>query len=137
MNKQVKHVLLRYGITLALGAALTWLILDLQGYAYLTSDMARYRLLSNAFTIPGTIMLMVGLLVLISSTGVYDGLGYTLRWLRMTLLPFDTAKHERYYDYVQRKRSLPRLHGGFLIVCGIIFLAIAVVFLILFYQVYR
>lgn len=63
------------------------------------------RLLSNAFTIPGSILLMLGLLVLISSTGAYDGLTYVLRWLRMTLLPFGASKHERYYDDVQRRRT--------------------------------
>lgn len=135
MSDRVKRALLCYGVAAAVGAGMVWLILDLQGYAYLTSDMARYRLLSNAFTIPGSVLMMLGLLIALSSTGIYDGLGYTLRWLRMTLLPFDSTKHERYYDYVQRKRSAPKLHGGFLILTGALFLAVAVVFLVLFYQV--
>lgn len=135
MKGRSRHTLIRYGLTVLAGASVVWLVLDLHGYTLLTSDLERYRLLSNAFTIPGSILVMLGLLILISSTGVYNGLGYAMRWLRMTLLPLDTVKHEKYYDYVQRKRSIPKLHGGFLMVVGGAFLAIAVAFLILFYQV--
>ena len=134
MSKSRRRTLIKYGVTVLLGAGLVWLTLELQGYAYLKSDMERYRLLSNAFTIPGSILLMLGLLVLISSTGAYDGLTYALRWLRMTLLPFGASKHERYYDYVQRRRTRPKVHGGFLMVVGGAFLAVAVVFIFLFYR---
>ena len=135
MKNSVRSVLLRYGITAACGAAIVLLVLDLHGYSSLTTDLERYRLLSNAFTIPGTVILMIGLLVLISGTGIFDGLSYVLNWLRLTLLPF--GKQERYYDHVQRRHARKTPNGLFLIIVGAAYLAVAIVFLVLFYTIYK
>ena len=135
MKQSLRDALTRYGITVACGAGLVWLILDLHGYAALTAMVDRYRLLSNAFTIPGAILLMMGLLVLISGSGAYDGLSYVLNWLKLTLLPF--GKQERYYDHVQRRHARKKPNGGFLIITGAAFLAVAILFLVLFYSLYK
>lgn len=136
MKSFLKKSFPRYVITILIGAGLVWLTLDLHGYSSLTSQVDRYRLLCDAFTIPGMILLMLGLLVLVSGSSGLDGITYVLHWLRLTLIPFG-GKQPRYADHVQRRRERKKVHGGFLIISGCLFLAAAIVFLILFYSLYR
>lgn len=134
MKRTVKNALLRYALTLSAGAAMVWLVLDLHGFAEKTTAADRYLVLSNAFTIPGTVLLMSGILTLISGTGALDGLTYALNWLKLTLLPF--GKQPRYMDHVERRKNRPKFRGGFLLICGALFLAVAVFFLVRFYEYY-
>ena len=137
MSTKVKSILLRYGIAVAAGALLTLLLLDLHGYVLATEAVDRYRIMSDAFTIPGMLLVMLGCMVWIGGTGALDGIGYTLRHLASRLLPFIGGKDERYYDYVARKKTVRKKGGGaFLVLTGLAFLAVSVVFMVLFYQLY-
>lgn len=134
MSDRVKSLLPRYGIAFAIGGLLTWLTLYLHDYSTLTEAVDRYRLLCDAFTIPGVILMMVGALVWISGEGMFDSLSYLGRsifWI------FNQAKPVRYYDYIQEKRANRKKGGwGFLVITGAVFTAVALVFMALFYQVY-
>lgn len=136
MSKIWKTRLLKYGITFAIGGLLVWAMLSTRGYAWSAGDAERYRLLCDAFTVPGLLFAMAGLLTAIGNTGSFTGLSYVLRYLGLSLVPGGRKKQESYYDYAQRKKG-KEIHGyGFLMISGCVFLAVAIVFLILFYQVY-
>jgi hypothetical protein len=96
-----------------------------------------YLILCDAFTIPGLLMLMFGLLMTISNQGALDGLGYVaINGLKM-LIPGAATRMERYKEYVERRRA-NRVKGyGFLYVVAAVLLAIAGIFLILFYSLYQ
>ena len=138
MKKRVLSIVLKYGITLLFGAALAWSVLGLHGYGEAATDAERYRALSDAFTIPGMLLLMLGLLVALSHAGSFIGLGYVMTHMLGGLIPgMRTHKEERFYDYYQRKKKKEKAGGyGFLIISGLILLGVAVVFLVLFYQVF-
>ena len=136
MNRRMS-ILLRYGITMVIGALLVWLVLDRYHFADMTSNVDRFRLLADAFTIPGVVFTMIGLLVQIARFGAFEGLGYMGSWLRKRLIPLGSTKQEPYLDYVLRKRQEKKASGFFLILCGLVFLAVAVVFMVLFYQIYK
>ena len=72
---------------------MTYATLTLHGYSELATAAEKYRLLSDAFTIPGSILLMVGLLVAISNAGNFIGLGYAVQHLKDMLVPFSRKKH--------------------------------------------
>ncbi len=136
MSKKVKARLLKYGITIGIGL--------LMAYAYVaTRDLGslelvdKYRVLCDAFTIPGVIMVMAGAIVWVANEGALDGLGYILTNGLAMLIPGKSGGTERYADYVERKRK-NRVKGyGFLFICGAIFLVVTFVFMALFYSIYN
>lgn len=125
--------LLKYGITTLVGGLLTWLTLDLHGFSSTMPKLQQYRLLCDAFTIPGVILVMVGFLVMIANAGNFLGLGYAVKHAVKMLIPFGNKKDERYYDYYQRKQQGKVTGYGFIFVTGVLFMAVAMVFFTLFY----
>lgn len=125
--------LLKYGITALVGGLLTWLTLDLHGFSSTMPKLQQYRLLCDAFTIPGVILVMVGFLVMIANAGNFLGLGYAVKHAVKMLIPFGNKKDERYYDYYQRKQQGKITGYGFIFITGLVFMAVAMVFFTLFY----
>ena len=125
--------LLKHGITTLVGGLLTWLTLDLHGYSSTMPKLQQYRLLCDAFTIPGVILVMVGFLVMIANAGNFLGLGYAVKHAVKMLIPFGNKKDERYYDYYQRKQQGKITGYGFIFITGLVFMAVAMVFFTLFY----
>lgn len=132
----MKGKLLKHGITvavcLALGAAYC-LTRDFESLAL----VAKYRLLCDAFTIPGVLCLCIGALIWVSNDGFFYGLGYCLQIAWKALIPGGRRKTEKYYDYVARKKEKKITGYGFLFFWGGVCMAIAIVFMILFYGLYR
>lgn len=135
-NKFIK-IFIKYAACVIPAALVSLLVLDTHEYALAASDVERYRILTDAFTIPGVILIMVAALVFISNLGGFDGLGYSLKVAIKRLLPFfGAAPDEKYIDYVERKRA-SRIKGyHFILFSGIAFLAAALFFMYKFYQLY-
>lgn len=137
MNKSVKSALRKYILAFFFGGLLAWFYISARDFSS-AELIEKYRMLCDAFTIPGLLMLMMGLLLAISNEGAFDGITYALTFAVRALIPFGRNRNdnEKYYDYVERKRA-KRVHGyGFLFIVGGIFMAVAAVFLILFYRLY-
>ena len=83
-------------------------------------------------------MIMVGLLILIANMGALDGITYSVRGIGRQFVPFLRLKNETFYDYVQRKKEKRKQREyKFVFIVGAAFLALAVVFLVLFEVNYR
>ncbi len=105
------------------------------------SLMEKYRILCDAFTIPGVILILVGALVVLSDSGAFHGIGYVLAYAKNTLLHFVVpgalGNTETYFDYVERKKAEGRMRSyGFLFGTGVISMLISFIFMFLFYQLY-
>ena len=104
--------------------------------ATLTAAQNFWRVWSNTFTIPGVILVCVGLLSLISREGTFDTLAYASRaFIRM----FQSGrKHQRFGDYVMERREKRKekksMVAPFMVVGGL-FVAAAVFCLVMYYQV--
>ncbi|MBR5311073.1 MAG: DUF3899 domain-containing protein [Oscillospiraceae bacterium] len=135
-NKFVK-ILIKYAACIVPATIMTLLVIDTHELALAESEVERYRILTDAFTIPGVVLIMVAALVFISNLGGFDGLGYSLKVAIKRLLPFFGAvPDEKYGDYVERKRA-HRIKGyQFILHSGLLFLAIALYFMYKFYQIY-
>ncbi len=144
VNDQVKKkltvFLLKYGITTLIGLVMVFTVISNYGYAEATETVDKYRILCDAFTIPGVVILMVGALVWISTTGALDGISFLLSGLVKRLMPIGRWREERdekFYEYTVRKKAERINRGyGFIFVVGGIFMALAAVFMALFYSVY-
>ena len=92
------------------------------------------KALADAFTIPGVVFLMVGVLVWVSTTGFFDFLGYALGNFGRMLIPMSKKPHQTFYDY-KVSRSEKRAAGySCIFVTGALLIAVAIVFTILFYK---
>ena len=94
----------------------------------------QYRVLCDAFTIPGALMVMVALLLSLNNLGALDTLMYLLSYLPRMLAPGAFGEPEKLIDYVEHRREKRGKGFGFLYVVGFLFLGIAIVFLVLFYS---
>ncbi len=135
MSRKWIILLLKYGITAAVGGLMTWSVLSLHGYAEAATDAERYRILADAFTIPGVVLMLCWVLVWISNEGAFEGISYAFSYAFRMLIPGGSKNPERYSDYVLRRREKGRLRGvGFLFFTGAVFFLIALVFIALFYS---
>ena len=134
MSRAVKTAV-KYALAISAGALMAWAVLSQNGYGPELPAAERFRILCDAFTVPGVLMIMLCCLVLISYTGALRGLTYALRHLAGRLIPGMSHREERYYDYIQRLEARGRLRGfAFLFVTGAAFMAVALVFFALFYR---
>ncbi len=136
MNDKIRAIILKYLISICIGGAFVTLFLIGNGYSEMTDPVSKYRALTDAFSIPGVIFLMVGCLVFVSTDGFFDMLSYGLSKFARSLIPFSKKSEETFYEYKTRK-SQNRFTGySFLFFVGLLFLTVAIVFLILFFNVY-
>ena len=135
--KDSRKIILRYTITTAAAGLMSLLALYLRDFGDATTLGDKYRMLADAFTIPGVLLIMFGALVWVSSEGFFDGLTYAFSRFGGMLIPFFKGgkEHLTYYDYKMKMKD-KRAHGySFMFFVGIVFVAIAVVFIALFYSI--
>ena len=134
MNKQASSLLKKYLSAFLIGAVCV--------YAYAASreagtlsGAALYRVLADAFTIPGLLMVCFGLLLVFSNEGALDGVGFGVSHMIAMLIPGKAAgKRETYLEYVERKRANRAKGFGFILITGAVYLAAAGVFILLYYH---
>lgn len=136
MSKRLLVNLIKYGCCAILVALLVWAFIAARDFAG-ANLQEKYRMLCDAFTIPGIVLLMFGSMVWVSNTGVLDGISYCLRFMVYSLIP---GKHwqrdEKYGEYVER-RMQNRVKGyGFLFWSGVATMFIALIFYALYYTQY-
>lgn len=131
MSEKCKKLLAKYIVTVVICVSIIVFVLINRGFFITTDNATRFLYLADAFTIPGVLILMVGVLALISKTGIFDGLTYGLGRAARSLVPFSKIPDERFYDYKQRKFEGRNLDFVFLLIVGGSTLAIAIVFTII------
>lgn len=110
---------------------LTMAVLLLRDHFSAQDPAQIYLNLADAFTIPAVVMLMVGLLLWVSSSGGFDMIGYGLKRAKDAFIPSKYI-HEQYYDYKMRKNK-KRIKGySFMFISGGIYFVPAIVFNILY-----
>ena len=134
MNENLRKILLRYGMTTAVAAAVTLLLIYLFGFGEASDIADKHRILSDSFTIPGVILIMLTILAWIASEGIFDGISYAFRQAGAQLIPFlGLVPYENFYDYKEKKKKERKARGySFLLFVGIAFLIIGVIFVILY-----
>ena len=137
MKTPWKSRIIKYSAAICFCVLLIWFYVANHDLAS-ASQMERYRIWCDAFTIPGLLLILSGLLVWVSNQGALDGISYALCGLARVFIPGAGLKQnmENYHDYLKRKEE-KRVKGyGFLFFVGGVTLIIALVFLYLFYRLY-
>ena len=130
----MKKYLIKYGAAVIIAAAMVGLTVSLRDTAAMT-DLEKFKLWADAFTIPGVIYLMVGVIVWVSTTGFFDMLSYGLVRAGRMLVPFSNIKRndETFYDYKMKKSSERFTGYAFIFIVGAAFLAVGILFTVLFF----
>ena len=92
------------------------------------------RILSDAFFVPGVILAGVGLLIFASNGGAFDMLSYAfIRFFDLFRRDVRNKKYKDFYEYREAKKDKKR-GMAFMPIVGVIFIALAGIMLIAYYQ---
>lgn len=135
MKKPTKKQLIKYGV--ASGAGLAYAI-----YAVISQDAfsqelsSMLRIFSDAFFLPGALMILIGLLMVVSNEGAFDALAYTGKSLRRLFIPERPGeKRVSYREYVEQRQEKKATGFAYLFVVGGVFAVIGLIFVLVFYFV--
>ena len=108
MKKETKNKVISYSIIAAVGLLISFVFLRLRSFNAVTLPAERYRLLADAFTIPGIAFMMFGALIWVAGLGALDGISFAVKGLLRRLIPgsrLNSEDNESYYEYIQKKRA--------------------------------
>lgn len=128
---------LRYLIASAAGLILAFVIALSQGIFSEGETREVMRILSDAFFASGVLFAGVGLIVVASRGGLFDMLGYAaILFVNLFRRDVGKRKYKDFYEYRQAKREDGHKRSvAFLLLVGVGLIAVAAVFLVLYYNV--
>ena len=136
MMKRLTPYLIKYGFSFAFVGLVAWFYIsqrDFQGAELVN----KYRMICDALTIPGVLLVLFGAMLWVTGQGALDGIAYCIRFAVFSLIPGKRLERdEKYVDYVIRKRENRKKGYSFLFYSGLVTLAAAGVFMYLFYSIY-
>lgn len=135
MKKSLKVNILRCLSAAAVGGAVAWWYANSRWEEDM-SLVEQYRVLCDAFTIPGAMMVLFGMLMSLNNLGALDTIAYLMSFLPRMLAPGAFGEPEKLIDYVERRREKRSKGYGFLYIVGFIYLGIAIFYLVRFYSVF-
>ena len=138
MNKEIniKSILIRYGVCAVIATALLFLILQMNGFWSLTEPQDKLRVLCDAFSLPGALLMLVCGLIFAANAGAFNGLMYGFKVGFEILLPFLPHKHVKYQDYLEKRKEKKVKGYSFIFFTGLVFFAVGIVLLVIFHVRY-
>ena len=133
-KEEIMKTVLKYGITIVIGLLIAIGVCDLQNIFSVLEPLRICKILCNAFFISGILLLGVGILVFISKEGMFDGMSYYAGRFMLLFSPKYDEKRKTVLSYYEYKKAKNRETGSsFILITGLGFLAVSLVFLGLFY----
>lgn len=124
---------LRYIITLLIGLACAFLICVFKGIFSSTSPNDVFHILTDAFFVPGVILICFGVLIIATNGGTFDMLSYGVIMFISLFNKGTERKYKTFYDYKEAKKD--RKGGfGYLLIDGCILTAISMIFLLMWFK---
>ena len=118
----------KYLITLIVGAAAVFCIAWAKDIFAQTESQKIFHILCDCFCAVGTVMCCAGLLIFSGNEGTFDMLAYGVSSFIDLFRATSKKKYDTFFDY-RESRSEKKLRFGFLLICGLLFLAISLAML--------
>lgn len=118
----------KYFITLIAGLVAVAAIVWAKDIFAQTEPAAVYHILCDAFFAVGWVMFAAGALVFSSNEGAFDMLSYGMSSFLDLFRAKSKKKYATFFEYKESK-SGKKFSFGFLLICGLLFLAISLVLL--------
>ena len=131
MTRQQRDRLLKYGLTSVLTAAVV-IYYAASRNLFQLEKLEMYRVLCDAFTLPGIFLMLFGLMMLMNDLGALDTIAYFGHYLLHTFMPVAFGKGQSYLDFIEERRAKQKKGYGFLFIVGGAFTLVGVVFLLIF-----
>ena len=136
VKQESQDKLKKYGICVAVELVIAFLVIWSKGF-FTTSTAVNIQILSDAFFVSGILMTLFAGMLFVSGEGALIGIGFVLRNVVLTFVPMGRAKQERYADYRARKLEKAKKNDNrHILVTGLIFLFIGIVFTVIWYSVF-
>ena len=121
----------KYVITLLAGLAAAALIMFSKDIFSQTEAVVVYHILCDAFFAVGVVITAIGLLVFSANEGTFDIIVYGVNSFFDMFRKVSRKKYDTFYDY-RVSREEKKLSFGFLLICGVLFLAVSLVMYMLY-----
>ena len=123
----------KYLITLLIGFGAVALIAWSRDLFAQTAAVEVYHILCDAFFAVGVLITCVGLLVFSTNEGTFDMLVYGTKSFFDMFRKNKTLQYDTFYDY-RMSRAEKKFPFGFLVICGVFFMAVSFVMLYCYNQ---
>ncbi len=131
----MNNMLKQYSVTVAIGLAVVIVFAYGMGLFNFESPAECIRILSDAFAVPGIMMVAAAVLIWISSKGGYDAITFGFSYVKKMFTP-KAKLNESYYDY-KMSREPKRLKTKFSVLwVGLVFIGIAFILTVIYGFVY-
>lgn len=120
-----------YLYTLLLGFLMVGVIIWAKDLFSQTELVSIFHILSDAFFVAGILITSFGLLIFSSNEGMFDMMIYGVNAFIDMFRIESRKKYKTFYDY-RESRAGKKIAFGFMPICGIFFLVIAVVMYLLY-----
>lgn len=137
MKPENKALLIKYAICFGVASLITLGVFWMKGF-FTDNTGVNIQILSDGFFVSGIALTLVAGLLYISDEGALLAIGFLMRSVILTFIPMGRAKHEVYAKYRERKLA-EKKNKSFdrcILVVGVIFLAVSVIFTIIWYTNY-
>ena len=125
VKEETKATLKKYGICVGIELLIAFLVIWSKGF-FAHSAAVNLQILADAFFVSGLLMTLFACLMYVSDEGIFIALGYVMKDALSFIFP--RGKHERYYDYRERKMSKAKKYEKkHIFVTGLTFLIIGIV----------
>ena len=118
----------KYLITLTVGLAAVVGILFAKDFFAQTAPQRMYHILCDAFFAVGTVLCCAGLLIFSANEGSFDMIVYGMNSFIDLFREKNKKKYDTFFDYRESRKG-KKVSFGFLLICGLLFVAISLVFL--------
>ena len=131
----MKRTLIKYAIASATGLLLAFAIMYWQGIFLAETAQQAMQAVSDGFFVVGFLYVGFGLLFVAAHAGTLDIITYGFRSVIWLFTPFAKNRDEGgFYEYKMKKKEKRKAVPYFLIWIGLAFLAVSIIFLILYYN---
>ena len=128
-----KNLLLKYAVCIGIALLITVAVFWSKGF-FTDSAAVNIQILSDGFFVSGIVVSAVAGLLFVSGEGMFISVGFVLRNVALIFIPGGRKKHERYKDYRARKLEGLKKEGDYcILVTGLSFLALGVLFSVIWY----
>ena len=107
-------------------------ILWLKDFFGQTEPKLIFHILCDGFFVVGVVLVCIGLLIFSSNEGTFAGLTYSVKSFIDLFRKTGMKKYDSYYDY-KAARTEKKIPFGFLLICGLLFIAVSLVMLYFYY----
>ena len=121
----------KYLITIGTGLAAALYVAFIRCIFSETNPSQIFAILSDSFTVPGVLLTGIGGLMFVSNEGGFDALSYGITSFIDLFRKEKKNKYKTFYDYKEEKAS-KTLPVSFVLISGLIFMALAIIMLLLY-----